>query len=144
MSRLSFHGLIGTGRRRRAAAEKVRELDIAVSSVNQEVRYLSGGNQQKVVLSKWLCAEPRLFIFDEPTRGIDVGAKAAIYALMDGIARRGGAILMISSELQEVMGMSDRIYVMRAGRIVKELGQRGRSRSTRSSVTRWRARIFGS
>jgi ribose transport system ATP-binding protein len=121
MSRLSYHGLIGIRRRRRTTAEKVKELDISVSSVNQELRYLSGGNQQKVVLAKWLCAKPDVFIFDEPTRGIDVGAKAAIYGLMDGIVRRGGSILMISSELQEVVGMSDRIYVMRKGKIVKEL-----------------------
>lgn len=121
MERISFHGLIGKRIRNRTAAEKAKELNITLSSVNQEVRYLSGGNQQKVVLSKWLCAKPKVFIFDEPTRGIDVGAKAAIYTLMDNIVRQGGAILMISSELQEVVGMSDRIYVMRQGRIVKEL-----------------------
>ena len=121
MDRLSSFGFIGLKTRKRVAEEKVGELNISVSSVRQEVRYLSGGNQQKVVLSKWLCAKPKVFIFDEPTRGIDVGAKAAIYALMDTIVRQGGAILMISSELQEVVGMSDRMYVMRKGRIVKEL-----------------------
>jgi len=121
MDRLSSFGFIGHKTRKNIAGEKVKELNISVSSVNQEVRYLSGGNQQKVVLSKWLCAKPKLFIFDEPTRGIDVGAKAAIYALMDKIVHQGGAILMISSELQEVVGMSDRMYVMRKGKIVKEL-----------------------
>ncbi len=124
MDQLASYGLISVEKRKRTANEKVQELNIAVSSVNQEIRYLSGGNQQKVVLSKWLCAKPALFIFDEPTRGIDVGAKAAIYALMDKIVHAGGAILMISSELQEVVGMSDRMYVMRKGKIVKELNKK--------------------
>jgi len=121
MSKLAHRGFIGIGTRKRTAMVKVEELSISAASVNQEVRYLSGGNQQKVVLSKWLCAKPKVYIFDEPTRGIDVGAKAAIYALMDNIVQNGGAILMISSELQEVVGMSDRLYVMRKGRIVKHL-----------------------
>jgi ABC-type sugar transport system ATPase subunit len=78
---------------------------------------LSGGTQQKVVLSKWMATQPRLLIFDEPTRGIDVGAKVEIYKLMNQLARQGVAILMVSSELPEVMGMSDRIMVIREGEI---------------------------
>ena len=123
MPTLARHGWLTKGIRRRVAARYVDQLDMAVSSVNQEVRYLSGGNQQKVVLSKWLEARSRIFIFDEPTRGIDIGAKTAIYALIDELARKGAAILLISSELQEVIGLSDRIYVMRSGRIVREISR---------------------
>jgi ABC-type sugar transport system ATPase subunit len=123
MPTLARHGWLSKGVRRRVAQRYVAQLDMAVSSVNQEVRYLSGGNQQKVVLSKWLEARSRIFIFDEPTRGIDIGAKTAIYALIDELARKGAAILLISSELQEVIGLSDRIYVMRAGRMVKEISR---------------------
>ena len=93
---------------------------MAVSSPDQEARFLSGGTQQKLVLAKWLLGKSKLFIFDEPTRGIDVGAKAAIHALMNDLANQGAAILMISSELPEILGMSDRIYVMNKGRIVAE------------------------
>ena len=88
---------------------------------DHEVRYLSGGNQQKVVLAKWLARERDILIFDEPTRGIDVGAKAGIHELMRELAQNGAAILMISSELPEVIGMSDRILVMRDGTIAGEL-----------------------
>ena len=82
---------------------------------------LSGGNQQKVVLAKWLLTDSDIFIFDEPTRGIDVGAKAEIYALMRDLAGRGAAILMISSELPELLRMSDRVLVMREGALVGEM-----------------------
>ena len=91
-------------------------LGIRASGIEQVVNKLSGGNQQKVVLGKWLASEPRLLILDEPTRGIDVGAKAEIHRLMSELAAQGMAILMISSELPEVLGMSDRILVMREGR----------------------------
>ncbi len=121
MPTLARHGWLSRNVRRQAAQRYVTQLDMVVSSVDQEVRYLSGGNQQKVVLSKWLEARSRIFIFDEPTRGIDIGAKTAIYALMDELARHGAAILLISSELQEVVGLSDRMYVMRAGRIVRQI-----------------------
>jgi ribose transport system ATP-binding protein len=100
---------------------KVKELALKTPSLNQEVQYLSGGGQQKVVLAKWLIRNPALIIFDEPTRGIDVGAKAEIWALMRQLAEKGTAILMISSELPEVIGMSDRIAVMRNGCIAGEL-----------------------
>jgi ribose transport system ATP-binding protein len=87
----------------------------------QEVRYLSGGNQQKVVLAKWLTVAPDVLLFDEPTRGVDVGAKAAIHELIRSLTREGMAVLMISSELPELIGMSDRIVVLRDGRITGEL-----------------------
>lgn len=102
------------------AEEYKKKLRIATPDVYRECRYLSGGNQQKVVLSKWLSADTDILIFDEPTRGIDVGAKMEIYALMDKLALDGKSILMISSELPEVIGMSDRIYIMREGSIVNE------------------------
>jgi ABC-type sugar transport system ATPase subunit len=98
-----------------------RRVELRAASLEQEVRYLSGGNQQKVVLAKWLATRAQILIFDEPTRGIDVGAKAGIHELMRELARAGAAILMISSELPEVIGMSDRILVMRDGTIAGEL-----------------------
>ncbi len=105
------------------------------------VGQLSGGNQQKVVLGKWLETEPRILIMDEPTRGIDVGAKAEIHALMGRLAQQGMAILMISSELPEVLGMSDRVLVMHGGRLVAD--HRPRRRQPRSrSAPRWPAPAF--
>ena len=97
------------------------EVDLRAASLEQEVAHLSGGNQQKVVLAKWLAAASEILIFDEPTRGIDVNAKAGIHDRIRELAREGTAVLMISSELQEVIGMSDRILVMRDGTIVGEL-----------------------
>jgi ribose transport system ATP-binding protein len=99
----------------------VDELRIKTPSVEQLARNLSGGNQQKVVLAKWLFTKSRVLIFDEPTRGIDVGAKVEIYKLMNELVRRGVAVLMISSELPEVLGMCDRILVMHEGRLAGEL-----------------------
>jgi ribose transport system ATP-binding protein len=96
-------------------------LEVVARDLDQEVQYLSGGNQQKVVLAKWLAIRPRLVLLDEPTRGIDVGAKVAVYRLMRRLAAEGKAILMVSSELPEVIGMSDRILVMRDGRLAGEL-----------------------
>ncbi len=100
--------------------EYIKRLHIATTSPNKLCKYLSGGNQQKVVLAKWLSFDPRILIFDEPTRGIDVAAKMEIYKLMDQLAASGKAIIMISSELPEVIGMSDRIYIMNEGRMVDE------------------------
>jgi ribose transport system ATP-binding protein len=102
----------------RECAERQRDaLNIRTASVDVAVATLSGGNQQKVVLAKWLSMQPKVVIFDEPTRGIDVGAKSEIYALMRGLADAGVAILMISSDMEEVIGVSDRIVVMREGAI---------------------------
>ena len=103
------------------ALDYKKQLRIATTSVNKACKYLSGGNQQKVVLAKWLSFDPDILIFDEPTRGIDVAAKMEIYGLMDKLAVQGKAIIMISSELPEVIGMSDRIYIMHEGKIVDEV-----------------------
>jgi ribose transport system ATP-binding protein len=105
----------------RHTGEMIQALNIKASSPSQLVQYLSGGNQQKVVLAKWLSLEPRVLLLDEPTRGIDVGAKQDIYRLMERLAERGIAILFVSSELEEVLGMSDRTLVMHDGRIAGEL-----------------------
>jgi ABC-type sugar transport system ATPase subunit len=114
-------GLVINGGRETALAKKFIELlGVRTRGPEQLVRQLSGGNQQKVVLGKWLATKPRILIMDEPTRGIDVGAKAEIHALMSRLAGEGLAILMISSELPEVLGMSDRVLVMSEGRIVAE------------------------
>ena len=101
--------------------QKIRDLNIATPSGKRQVQFLSGGNQQKVVLAKWLATDSKLLLFDEPTRGIDVGAKAEVHSLMDRLVNDGSAVLMISSELPEILGMSDRIYVMHEGRIVAEV-----------------------
>ncbi|MES2913580.1 MAG: multiple monosaccharide ABC transporter ATP-binding protein [Pseudomonadota bacterium] len=111
-------------RREAQVAEGYRkQLAIRTPGVHQKVVNLSGGNQQKVVLSKWLFTEPQLLILDEPTRGIDVGAKFEIYTIMKDLAEQGRGVLMISSEMPELLGMCDRIYVMNEGRIVGELSR---------------------
>ena len=102
------------------AEHYVDMLSISTSSLSKTVKYLSGGNQQKVVLAKWLSTHPKILIMDEPTRGIDVGAKAEFHALMSRLARQGLGILMISSEMPEIIGMSDRVIVMCQGRVTGE------------------------
>ncbi|HEV2782612.1 MAG TPA: sugar ABC transporter ATP-binding protein, partial [Actinophytocola sp.] len=99
----------------------LKAVKVIARGEHQEVRYLSGGNQQKVVLAKWLAVDPKVLVVDEPTRGIDVGAKQAVHALLRDLAKRGVAILMISSELPELIGMSDRILVMHDGALAGEL-----------------------
>jgi rhamnose transport system ATP-binding protein len=101
----------------------VERLAVKTPSIHAPVSTLSGGNQQKVALARWLTTEPRIIILDEPTQGIDVGAKAEIHRLMCDLAEQGMAVLMISSELPEVLGMSDRIAVMQAGRIAGVLSR---------------------
>ena len=98
-------------------------LRIKTASQETKAATLSGGNQQKVVLAKWLAVKPAILILDEPTRGIDVGAKAEIHRIMSELARQGVAIIMISSELPEILGMSDRIIVMHEGRVTGELSR---------------------
>jgi ribose transport system ATP-binding protein len=110
-------GIIDRQRHRAAGQRYVDLLNIRTPSLNQPVRLLSGGNQQKIIIGKWLFREPRIMFFDEPTRGIDVGAKFAIYQIMDELAARGIGIVLISSELPEVLGLSDRIAVFHEGRI---------------------------
>ncbi|SEB54829.1 sugar ABC transporter ATP-binding protein [Microbacterium hydrocarbonoxydans] len=106
---------------RREVPGVLSSLEVSSRGLDQEVRFLSGGNQQKVVLAKWLLTQPQIVLFDEPTRGIDVGAKYAVYQLMRDLAAQGKAVLMVSSELPEVIGMSDRILVMHDGELVAEL-----------------------
>jgi general nucleoside transport system ATP-binding protein len=122
---LALRALGGKQRRRLPNTVSVQELarsvELRAQSLEQEVRFLSGGNQQKVVLAKWLAVQPGVLIFDEPTRGVDVGAKAGIHDLMRGLAREGVAILMISSEMPELIGLADRILVMRNGELAGEL-----------------------
>lgn len=106
------------------AQDYVGRLKVKTSTVHQETRLLSGGNQQKIVIAKWLPRDCDILIFDEPTRGIDVGAKAEIYRLLEGLAAQGKAIIVISSELPEVLRLSDRIAVMCEGRITGVLDGR--------------------
>ena len=103
--------------------EMTDKMSIKTPSAEQVVQYLSGGNQQKVVIGKWLALGPQLLLLDEPTRGIDVGAKQEIYALMEQLAKSGVAILFVSSEMEEILGMSDRTLVMHEGRIAGELNR---------------------
>ena len=102
----------------RIVGDMVDKLNIRTPSLEQLVNNLSGGNQQKVVIAKWLSTQPKVLIMDEPTRGVDVGAKAEIYSIMNDLAKEGVSIIMISSEMQEVVAMSDRVAVMREGRLV--------------------------
>ena len=124
-------GLINNRSQNEAAQHYVSALSIATPSLEQRVENLSGGNQQKVVLGKWLNAQPKVLILDEPTRGIDVGAKAEVHALMSDLAKQGMGILMISSEMPEILGMSDRIVVMCQGRIT---GEFQRSEATQEAI----------
>jgi len=124
---LSRLGLV-SGRREKAKAQEMSDkMRVRTPSVNQEVGLLSGGNQQKVVLGKWLARSPRLLILDEPTRGIDVGAKSEIYSLMDQLAGQGVAILMITSDLEEALGMSDRVLVLHESQLAGDVPRSGLS-----------------
>ena len=122
---------LDVARERSIATDYTQRLGIKTPSIAVPVANLSGGNQQKVALSRWLMTQPRVLILDEPTQGIDVGAKAEIHALMSELAAQGVAILMISSELPEVLGMSDRIAVMHEGRVA---GVLERSDATQEKV----------
>jgi ribose transport system ATP-binding protein len=123
LPRLFRSGLLRVAVGRAAAQKIVARLRIVNASLQQQVLALSGGNQQKIVIGKWLVANSRLFIFDEPTRGIDIGAKAQIFALIDALVAGGAGVLMISSEQSEIVHVCDRAYVMRNKRIVGELGR---------------------
>ena len=116
---------------RSLARRFMQQLSIKATSPAQVVRSLSGGNQQKVVLGKWLAAEPRILILDEPTHGVDVGTKADVHRTISHLAAQGLTILLISSELPEILGMSDRVLVMREGRLVAELS---RAEATQENV----------
>ncbi len=114
-------GFLNCSMERNISQKMVEDLNVKTPSDGQIVRLLSGGNQQKVVLGKWLALEPKVLLLDEPTRGIDIGAKAEIYGLMEALAKTGVAILFVSSELEEILGMSDRALVMHEGRLTGEL-----------------------
>ena len=121
LDRLSLLTLVLRGRERALGRQLVDKLSIKTPGLAQPVELLSGGNQQKVVFGKWLAREPKVLILDEPTRGVDVGARGEIYAIVDRLAASGVAVWMISSDMEEVLGMSDRIVVLHAGRVAGEL-----------------------
>ncbi len=123
LRRLFPRRFVDVRKEREVVMQYIQDLRIATPSPKRLVQFLSGGTQQKVVLAKWLCTHSRIFIFDEPTRGIDVGAKAEIHGFMNDLVKQGAAVLMISSDLQEILGMSDRIYAMRQGQIVNEVSR---------------------
>lgn len=121
VNQLTKFGFVNRAKEKEIGTAFVERLNVRTPSLDQEVGKLSGGNQQKVVLARWLAAAPKVLILDEPTRGIDVGAKAEIYKLIDQLANEGYAIMFISSEMPEIIGLSDRVYVMQNGRITGEL-----------------------
>jgi ribose transport system ATP-binding protein len=123
LDRLFPTGFVSSRKEDEVGKQYVGELDIATPSVDRLALYLSGGTQQKVVLAQWLCAGSSLLILDEPTRGIDVSTKVEIYRIINQLAKKGNAVLVISSELPEIIGISDRIYVMCRGEITGELGR---------------------
>jgi rhamnose transport system ATP-binding protein len=123
LSRIRRGFIISAQAERDVADSWTKVLQTKFENINDPVERLSGGNQQKVVLAKWLATEPKLLIVDEPTRGIDVGTKAEVHKLLSQKAQEGLAVLMISSELPEVLGMADRIFVMREGHIVREFSR---------------------
>ena len=131
LGRYTTAGLLNVTREKTAAKAVCGELNVKMSSVENEVGNLSGGNQQKVVLAKWLSLDPKVLIFDEPTRGVDIGAKSEIYFLMRELAKKGVAIIVISSDMEEVLGISDRVAVMHEGRIT---GILDRDQCTEESV----------
>jgi L-arabinose transport system ATP-binding protein len=131
LSRIAKGFFVSSKAEKTVASKYIAQLRIRTPSSEQLVRNLSGGNQQKVVLARWLALGPTLLVLDEPTRGVDVGAKAEIYGIIDQLAKQGVAILVVSSELPEVLGLSDRIYVMAGGRIA---GTIDRTDATEESI----------
>ena len=120
MKRFSRFGLLDSRAERKRSAEVAESLDVRPAGVERLVRLLSGGNQQKVVLARWLLRGCRVLLLDEPTRGVDVGARAEIYALVRSLADSGVAVVVVSSEVEEVLGLADRVLVVREGRVVHE------------------------
>ena len=121
-------GIINRSQERALVERYVEQLGVKTPTIDTVIGTLSGGNQQKVILGKWLNANPKVFILDEPTRGIDIGAKAEIYKLLNSLVEKDVAIIIISSELPEVLGMSDRILVMSEGSIATEFTRENASR----------------
>jgi ribose transport system ATP-binding protein len=118
-------GVVDREKQRAVVDEYMRRFRIKAASADQRIRELSGGNQQKVLLARWLCTRPELFIVDEPTRGIDIGARGEIQALVNELAAEGLGVLMISSDLEELVEGSSRVVVLRDGQAVSELGHEG-------------------
>ncbi len=131
LKKISKFGVVNRDAERHIAEDFRKQMNIKSSSIDQQVGNLSGGNQQKVILSKWIFTDPDILILDEPTRGIDVGAKYEIYTIIQRLANEGKTIIVISSELPEVLGICDRIYVMNEGRIV---GEMPRSEATQETI----------
>jgi ribose transport system ATP-binding protein len=127
-------GFLRRQREKDLAERYINELSIHAASIKQKVEFLSGGNQQKVALAKWLCTHSRIMIFDEPTRGIDVGSKIEVFRLMNQLVKRGVGIIMISSELPEVLAMADRILVMCRGSFSAEFA---RGEATQEDILRY-------
>ena len=123
-------GVINRSQEQQVVRDYVKRLNVKTSSIETVIGTLSGGNQQKVILGKWLNAGPKVFILDEPTRGIDIGAKVEIYKLLNSLVERGVTVIMISSELPEIMGMCDRIMVMCEGRLVSDLPREAATKET--------------
>ena len=121
LNQLFPHGIINKQKESAVVGESIIKFGVKATSKKNKVNSLSGGNQQKVVIAKWLLTEPEIIIMDEPTRGIDVGAKRDIYLLIGDLVKAGKSVLIISSEIQEVMGVADRILVMAEGRITGTL-----------------------
>jgi rhamnose transport system ATP-binding protein len=121
LGRTSKNGLLRLAEEFKLAREYTQRLDLRAASLDTNVGNLSGGNQQKVVIAKWLATQPKVIILDEPTKGIDIGSKAAVHEFMAELASQGLAVIMVSSEIPEILGMSDRVIVMRDGRMVAEL-----------------------
>jgi rhamnose transport system ATP-binding protein len=125
LARTSRRGFLRLAEEFRLAREYTSRLDLRAAALDQDVGQLSGGNQQKVVIAKWLATRPRVIILDEPTKGIDIGSKAAVHEFMAELAAQGLAVVMVSSEIPEILGMSDRVIVMREGRMVAEFDREG-------------------
>ena len=118
---ISRFGWVAWSRVRRAANEQIQKLNIKPARASAETSHMSGGNQQKLILGRWLMADVDFLILDEPTRGVDVGARSDIYAIIRALKRKGTAILMVSSDLTEILSQSDRVLVMSKGRLVGEM-----------------------
>lgn len=121
LSRISKFGIINRKKERKLASDMIDELNVRTSSSYQKISELSGGNQQKAVFAKWTSLDPEIVVLDEPTRGVDVGAKGEIYRIVRGLAEKGAAIIVISSDLPEILTLSDRVLVMREGAVVGEI-----------------------
>jgi L-arabinose transport system ATP-binding protein len=134
LDKITKFSFIDFKKERELCEKGIRDFNIKTPSMNQQVIKLSGGNQQKIILARWLASNPKVLILDEPTKGIDVGAKSEVYKLICNIAKQGIGIIVISSELPEVIGLCDRIMVMNQGRVAGEVE---RSEATEETILRY-------